>query len=67
MGSRALATLRHSLVHFDQIHIVLGLILVNPRMNVIFEKQNSLFANLKSYLDTHLKVLHVVLIASEDV
>jgi hypothetical protein len=30
VGSRALATLRHSFAHFDQIHIVLGLILVNP-------------------------------------
>jgi hypothetical protein len=30
VGSRALVTLRHSLAHFDQIRIVLGLILVNP-------------------------------------
>jgi hypothetical protein len=29
-GSWALATLRHSLAHFDQFRIVLGLILVNP-------------------------------------
>ena len=31
VGSRVLVTLRHTLVHFDQIHIVLGLILVNPK------------------------------------
>jgi hypothetical protein len=36
-------------------------------MKVIFEKKNSLFANLKSYLDTHFRVVYVVLIASEDV
>ena len=36
-------------------------------MKVIFEKKNSLFANMKSYLYTHLRVVHVVLIASEDV
>jgi len=30
VGFRALAALRHSLAHFDQIRIVLGLILVNP-------------------------------------
>ena len=29
VGSRVLVTLRHSFSHFDQIHIVLGLILVN--------------------------------------
>jgi hypothetical protein len=31
-GSRALITLRHSLAHFDQIRIVLGLILVSPEL-----------------------------------
>jgi hypothetical protein len=68
VGSRALVKLRHSFAHFDQIRIVLGfLILVNPRMKVIFEKKNSSFANMKSYLDTHLRVVHVVPIASEDV
>jgi hypothetical protein len=36
-------------------------------MKVIFEKQNSSFVNMKSYLDTHLRVVHVVLIAIEDV
>jgi hypothetical protein len=36
-------------------------------MKVVFEKQNSLFANMKSYFDTHLSVVHVVLITSEDV
>jgi hypothetical protein len=36
-------------------------------MKVIFEKQNSSFANMKSYLDTHLRFVHVVLIVSEDV
>ena len=30
VGSRELVTLRHSFAQFDQIHIVLGLILVNP-------------------------------------
>jgi hypothetical protein len=34
-------------------------------MKVIFEKQNSSFANMESYLDTHLRVVHVVLIASK--
>jgi len=34
-------------------------------MKVIFEKQNSAFANMKSYLDTHLRVVHGVLITSE--
>jgi len=29
-------------------------------MKVIFEKQNSSFANIKSYLDTHLRVVDVV-------
>jgi len=36
-------------------------------MKVIFEKENSSFANIKSYLDTHLRVVHAVLIESEDV
>jgi hypothetical protein len=31
VGSRALVTLRHSFAHFDQIRIVLGSILVNPK------------------------------------
>jgi hypothetical protein len=35
-------------------------------MKVIFENNNSSFGNMKSYLDTHLRVVHVVLIASED-
>jgi hypothetical protein len=30
VGSRALVTLRHSFSHFNQIHIVLGAIMVNP-------------------------------------
>jgi len=35
---------------------------------MIFEKKNSSFENMKSYLDTHLRVVVVVLlIASEDV
>jgi hypothetical protein len=36
-------------------------------MKVIFEKKNSSFANMKSYLDTLLRVVHMVLIASKDV
>jgi hypothetical protein len=32
-------------------------------MKVIFEKKNSSFANMKSYLDTHLRFVHMVLIA----
>jgi hypothetical protein len=36
-------------------------------MKMIFGKKNSPFGNMKSYLDTHLRVVHVVLIASEDV
>ena len=38
-----------------------------PRIKVIIEKKIYQFANMKSYLDTHLGVVHVVLIASEDV
>jgi hypothetical protein len=60
VGSRGLVTLRHYFSLFDRIRIVLGSILVNPPMKVIFEKQNSSFANMKSYLDTHLRVVHVV-------
>jgi hypothetical protein len=36
-------------------------------MKVIFEKQNFSFANMESYLDSHLSVVHVVLITSENV
>jgi hypothetical protein len=36
-------------------------------MKLIFEKKNSSFANMKSYLDTHLRVVHTVLIVSENV
>jgi hypothetical protein len=36
-------------------------------MKVIFEKTNSLFENMKSYLYTHLRVVYVVPIAGEDV
>jgi hypothetical protein len=36
-------------------------------MKVIFEKKNSSFANMKSYLDTHLRLVHVVLIEREKV
>jgi hypothetical protein len=39
MGSRALITLRHSLAHFDQICIVLGLILVNPEWSWFLKRQ----------------------------
>jgi len=38
-----------------------------PRIKVIIEKKMYPFANMKSYLDTHLGVVHAVLIASEDV
>jgi hypothetical protein len=34
---------------------------------VIFETTNSSFTKMKSYLDTHLIVVHVVTIAGEDV
>jgi hypothetical protein len=34
-------------------------------MKVIFEKKIFQFANSKSYLDTHLWVVHMVLIATE--
>jgi hypothetical protein len=34
---------------------------------VILEKQNYSFENMKSYLDTHLRVIHVILIVSEDI
>jgi hypothetical protein len=36
-------------------------------MKFIFEKKNSQFANMKSYLDTHLRDVHMLLIGSEDV
>ena len=36
-------------------------------MKVIFEKTNSSFTKMKSYLDTHLIVVHMVMIAGEDV
>jgi hypothetical protein len=36
-------------------------------MKVIFEKINSSFPKMKSYLDTHLRVVHVVPIAGEAV
>jgi len=36
-------------------------------MKAIFEKKNSSFANMKLYLDTHLRVVHMVLIAIEGV
>jgi len=35
-------------------------------MKVIFEKKNSSFPKIKSYLDTHLRFVHVVLFTSED-
>ena len=34
-------------------------------MKVIFEKKNFQFENSESYLDTHLWVVHMVLIATE--
>jgi len=43
VGSRALVTLRHSLAHFDQNRIVLGLILVNPDLNEGDFWKNKLF------------------------
>jgi hypothetical protein len=64
VGSGALVTLRRSLAHFDQIRIFLGSILLNQEWRWFIKKQNSSFAKIKSYLDTHLSV---VLIASEDV
>ena len=39
VGSRALITLRHSLVHFDQTHIIFGLILVNPEWRWVLKKK----------------------------
>jgi hypothetical protein len=36
-------------------------------MKVIFEKINSSFPKMKSYLDVHLRVVHVVPIAKKDV
>ena len=36
-------------------------------MKLIILKQISSLANMKSFLDTHLRVVHEVLIASEDV
>jgi hypothetical protein len=56
--------------------VVLGPLFLNsghvlgPRLNGVglwVEKQSSLLPNMESYLDTHLRVAHVVLIASEDV
>ena len=42
---------------FDRIHIVLGSILVNPRMKVIFEKQNSSFANMTKFDQARTKAI----------
>jgi hypothetical protein len=39
VGSRALATLRHSFAHFDQIRIVLGLILINSKWMWFFKSK----------------------------
>jgi hypothetical protein len=36
-------------------------------MKLIFLKKISSFANMKTYLDTHLRVVHEVSIASDDV
>ena len=36
-------------------------------MKVVFERNNSSFADVKSCLDTHLRVVHMVLIVREDV
>jgi hypothetical protein len=36
-------------------------------MKEIFEKTNSSFPNMKSYLDTHLKIVHDVPIVGENV
>jgi hypothetical protein len=36
-------------------------------MKVIFENTNSSFPKMKSYLDTHLRVVHIVPIEGEDV
>jgi hypothetical protein len=36
-------------------------------MDVIFETKNASFPKTKSFLDAHLRVVHVVLIAGEDV
>jgi len=55
------------LAHFDQIRVVLVLILIKPQMKVIFEKINSSFPKMKSYLGSNLRVVHVVPVAGEDV
>jgi hypothetical protein len=44
--------------------------ILGPGLNKVglcVEKHSSLFPNRKSYLDTHLGVVHMVLIVSEDV
>jgi hypothetical protein len=44
--------------------------ILGPSLNGVglwIEKQNYWFPNIESYLDTHLRVVHMVLIASEDV
>jgi hypothetical protein len=44
--------------------------ILGPGLNGVglcVEKRNSRFPNTESYLDTHLRVLHVAVIASEDV
>ena len=51
----------------DQIRIVLGLILVNPEWRWFFKRQFFSFPKMKSYLDTNLRVVHVVPIAGEDI
>jgi hypothetical protein len=43
---------------------------LGPSLNEVglwVEKKSSQFPNMESYLDTHLRVVHVVLIVSEDV
>jgi hypothetical protein len=39
VGSRVLVMLRHSFAHFDQIRIILGLILVNPKWRWFKKRQ----------------------------
>jgi hypothetical protein len=75
VGSRVLVTLRHSLAHFDQIRIVWGLIMINPEWKWFlkrqiqgdFWKENFFICKYEIILGTHLRVVDVVLIASEDV
>jgi hypothetical protein len=62
---------------FERRRVVVGPLFLNfgsysrpkfgTKWNYGLEKKNSSFPNMKSYLDTHFRVVHVVVIVSKDV